>query len=312
MFGKTLKPVQSAQEGNGIKDVFYPRGRGRYLFFIQSAISEVHTKVAWFEQDPESKVWRPHRYSPEKKGPRVAVILAVAREQTASGWLRWQGDVLSSDLNPAFDGTIGQRCMLAVYDISPVKLVRDDGGNEVTIYPAPDGKFPVQYEAIKATSRNKPFVLELSSGQLYDKNGDIVGKSAMADLLRALKDGATIDPFSGELREVDLEKQPIMLTVSGEGKETRRTFAVVTMPSKPIEVVMTEAYDLLTWPQPASVEMVRFMMESGGDWRDICQRFGYVAYPSLISYPPTADTLPESDHAGDEDMFDEPAGTDVW
>ncbi|GIV86153.1 MAG: hypothetical protein KatS3mg054_0182 [Chloroflexus sp.] len=193
-------------------------------------------------------------------------------------------------------------------------------GNDVAVYPDPSGKFPAQYEAIKPTIRNKPFVLELGSGQLYDRNGDLVGKSAMADFLRALQEAVTVDPLTGELRQVDLSACPVLYVISGEGKETRRTFSVITMPPPVYQVEMPEAYDLTSWPQPAPLEMVEHMMNVGGEWQEICAKFGYVTYPQKVAYPPstpassapsTPNTTVQQPEDDTDDLFEDDTD-EVW
>jgi hypothetical protein len=303
MFGKTLQFQKGMQpKMTSIADVFYPRGRGRYMFLVQTRMPEVHTKMVWFEQDPETLLWAPKSFG-EKRGPRAAVIVATARELDGNGWPNWTGSGWYNEtLRARLKDVAQQRCLIAVYDISFVKKIVDE--QEKYIYPGPDGKFPPQYEAIPAQPRNKPFVLEISGGQLYDQHGDIVGKSSLADLMRALRDASTIDPFSGEMVQVDLTKQPVMMVVSGEGKETQRKFSVITMPPKPITVDMDYVYDLRSWPQPASAEMLTYMMETGGNWREICQKFSYQPFPELIPYTTddeVGEELPET--GGDEDIW---------
>lgn len=324
MFGKTLKPPTAEEKRNPaiFRDVFYPRNRGRYVFRVQTAISEVHVKTVWFEQDPTSKRWVTKTYTAEKGGVRVSVVLGVARDHR-NGRLLWEGDVLKSPLNDMLVG-VQQRCFIAVWDVSAVKMIRDDYGNNVAIYPDPSGKFPAQYEAIKPTIRNKPFVLELGSGQLYDRNGDLVGKSAMADFLRALQEAVTVDPLTGELQQVDLSACPVLYVISGEGKETRRTFSVITMPPPVYQVEMPEAYDLTSWPQPAPLEMVEYMMNVGGEWQEICAKFGYVTYPQKVAYPPstpassapstpnTTVQQPKDDTEDDTDDLFEDDTDEVW
>lgn len=320
MFGKTLKPPTAEEKRNPaiFRDVFYPRNRGRYVFRVQTAIPEVHVKTVWFEQDPTSKRWVTKTYTAEKGGVRVSVVLGVARDHR-NGRLLWEGDVLKSPLNDMLVG-VQQRCFIAVWDVSAVKMIRDDYGNNVAIYPDPSGKFPAQYEAIKPTIRNKPFVLELGSGQLYDRNGDLVGKSAMADFLRALQEAVTVDPLTGELQQVDLSACPVLYVISGEGKETRRTFSVITMPPPVYQVEMPEAYDLTSWPQPAPLEMVEYMMNVGGEWQEICAKFGYVTYPQKVAYPPstpassapsTPNTTVQQPEDDTDDLFEDDTD-EVW
>ena len=276
MFGVTFTKAQGKSEES--KGVFLPTRAGQYTFAIQRHVSEASFVRIWLEQSGDTYVpssqWKANV-------PRVPVVVAVFNPATGKYEGHYGAPVLDRFFKEGERPAFQYRAYIPIWDVT--RVITIDGEEH---FPLPSGAYSVGGEPKPA---NKPRILDISTSRtLMDGNGNVTGKSTMADLLRTLTAAMETD-IDGNVGGVLPLDRYIRLTISGEKIGKTYTFTVLT--TKVNDAAMTEVCDLSALVKLTPLEAIEALVERGGSYRDVMSRYGALPAYRTTPYPPANEDL---------------------
>jgi hypothetical protein len=277
-FGVAAKTPQKKETTNEAKsDIFFDTKIGIRDFRVIPG-DELRVREIFFAKEADGS-WVPtFGYDPNdrrtKKPVTIATFNAVSETWEYGGaWGTSPVDEYVASLDVSEEDRkkmyAKEKFLLVVLNRTKIKTLPDGS----ILYPDSKMKYPVGSESIVAQRMNKVQILQGSSGNPRDEDGNFKGKHLYRDLLETAENQLDVEGNPRNIIDYDMR-----LNTSGKGIDTKRSFSVIPGADEVIDWSTYKTFDIASWKRPWDFGAIRTLM-AGGDYNELLKMQNLTMYP---------------------------------